>query len=471
MSFVSYAQNFEDVILWRVLKHIEKGFYIDVGANDPNIDSVTKAFYDRGWRGINIEPVGQWFEKLKDERIRDINLQLAAGFCAGELKIFEIPNTGLSTIDPEFAEKHRREHGFEVVEKIVPVKPLVEICNEYHVAPIHFLKVDVEGAESQVLSGMDFSVIRPWIVVIESTLPNSQVEDYKNWESLLTGSGYECVYFDGLNRFYVAEEHPELKEKFGLPPNCFDDFSFSGSQSFCQEVQRTVSDLQSALRTQELQAEALRQDFIAVTGDLERVTEGNKLQERELKAAQEHIGALNYSLEEQKKFSHNLQQTLEAANSILAEVQRVSAVELDEVKRVSEHWSNVADNLNRELSAVYRSRSWRVTWPLRVSGLLLRWVLRLPKRSVRWVLIKCMEFVIKRPLLCELCSRLVKKIPKFHQKLRQLALARGVIAVDNEVHQSQDAINISIPAHLTSHARRIYLDLAFAMNNGREGDS
>jgi len=56
MTFVSYAQNYEDVMLWRALKHIENGFYIDVGAAWPSEHSVTKLFYDEGWRGINIEP-------------------------------------------------------------------------------------------------------------------------------------------------------------------------------------------------------------------------------------------------------------------------------------------------------------------------------------------------------------------------------------------------------------------------------
>lgn len=57
MTFISYAQNYEDVMLHRALKGVEKGFYIDVGANDPVQYSVTKAFYERGWRGINIEPI------------------------------------------------------------------------------------------------------------------------------------------------------------------------------------------------------------------------------------------------------------------------------------------------------------------------------------------------------------------------------------------------------------------------------
>ncbi len=55
-AFTSYAQNFEDVMLWRALRHIDQGYYIDVGAWSPELDSVTKAFYEHGWHGINVEP-------------------------------------------------------------------------------------------------------------------------------------------------------------------------------------------------------------------------------------------------------------------------------------------------------------------------------------------------------------------------------------------------------------------------------
>ena len=78
MTFISYAQNLEDVMLYRALKDVHKGFYIDVGAQDPVFDSVTNAFYERGWRGINIEPLQQWFDRLTAYRPDDINLQLAA---------------------------------------------------------------------------------------------------------------------------------------------------------------------------------------------------------------------------------------------------------------------------------------------------------------------------------------------------------------------------------------------------------
>jgi len=78
-GIISYAQNREDILLWRALFDIEEGFYVDVGAQDPTLDSVTRAFYDRGWRGINIEPVTGYFDKLCVERPKDLTLQSATG--------------------------------------------------------------------------------------------------------------------------------------------------------------------------------------------------------------------------------------------------------------------------------------------------------------------------------------------------------------------------------------------------------
>ena len=118
---ISYAQNFEDVILWRILKHIKKGFYIDVGANDPIDMSVTKWFYEQGWNGINLEPVQEYYQRLCQDRPRDINLCLGAGDLAVTLTYYEIPSTGLSTLDKNIAKGHK-DNGFEVVEKRLRLK-------------------------------------------------------------------------------------------------------------------------------------------------------------------------------------------------------------------------------------------------------------------------------------------------------------------------------------------------------------
>ena len=79
---------------------------------------------------------------------------------------------------------------------------------------IHWLKIDVEGAELQVLQGWHGSR-RPWVLVVESTLPMSQEQNHETWDGLVVEKGYTFAYFDGLNRFYVSDAHPELAAAFG----------------------------------------------------------------------------------------------------------------------------------------------------------------------------------------------------------------------------------------------------------------
>jgi hypothetical protein len=70
---------------------------------------------------------------------------------------------------------------------------------------IHFLKIDVEGAEKEVLQSFSFT-IKPWIVVVEATLPNSNIDASSSWEYILTNNNYTFVYFDGINKFYLSDE-------------------------------------------------------------------------------------------------------------------------------------------------------------------------------------------------------------------------------------------------------------------------
>ncbi|MES2127063.1 MAG: FkbM family methyltransferase [Pseudomonadota bacterium] len=224
MTFISYAQNYEDVLLWRALGHIKNGFYIDAGANDPVMHSVTKAFYDAGWRGINIEPMPAYHQQFMEQRPRDVNLAVAAGAQEGSITLYDVPDmNGWASTDPAVAAAHRAD-GHEVVETAVPLRTLAAICAEHVQGDVHFLKIDVEGFEGEVLRGMDFVRWRPWVLVVEATLPGSRESNHAAWENQITGQRYQFTYFDGLNRYYVADEHQELLAAFGVQPNVFDDF-------------------------------------------------------------------------------------------------------------------------------------------------------------------------------------------------------------------------------------------------------
>ena len=228
MSFISYAQNFEDIMLWRALKHIKMGFYIDAGAWSPDIDFVTRAFYECGWQGINVEPNPEFHVKLLTRRPRDINLRMAVSDTTGSLMMNFLSNPGLSTLDETIAQGHVRT-GSTVDKQAVEVTTLADLWMQ-HVPEgqdVHFLKIDVEGFEEAALRGNDWSKYRPWIVIVEATLPMSQQESHEEWEPMLLTANYHFVYADGLNRFYVADEHIELLPAFKYPPNVFDEFELS----------------------------------------------------------------------------------------------------------------------------------------------------------------------------------------------------------------------------------------------------
>ncbi len=224
MSFISYAQNYEDVLLWRALGSVDTGFYIDVGAFHPDEDSVTRAFHDRGWTGVNIEPSSGLFARLASARPRDVNLRCAVGAAPGATSLHVVHDTGLSTTDASQAAA-LNARGFASQPEPVEVRTLADICREHAPGDIHFLKIDVEGMEREVLEGADFTRFRPWIVLLEAVAPLTRAPTHEGWEHLLLAADYRFAWFDGLNRFYLAAERDAaLRPHFAAPPNVFDDF-------------------------------------------------------------------------------------------------------------------------------------------------------------------------------------------------------------------------------------------------------
>jgi FkbM family methyltransferase len=268
--FVSFAQNYEDVILWRALKHIENGFFVDCGAYDPTHHSVTKAFYDRGWNGINIEPIPSLARKFADLRPLDINLNIAVSDNSDSTDLYEIVDTGLSTFSEEIARGHV-EAGF--IAKCVKVNTarLSNVLEQFSRDAIHFLKIDVEGAEKRVLAGLDLRKFRPWVILVEATKPLSAEPNHQEWEPNILSQGYDFAYFDGLNRFYVSHDHPELRSSIALPPNVFDNFVQVERLDELAALRNSTSwRLTAPLREGKRTVQALRHNLRSVAAGLAR---------------------------------------------------------------------------------------------------------------------------------------------------------------------------------------------------------
>jgi FkbM family methyltransferase len=278
--FESFAQNGEDVVLWRALGHLPRGQWIDVGANDPDTDSVTRVFSDAGWTGINIEPMEPVFSNLCARRPHDINLRIAIEDADGEREYFAVgEGRSLSTGDPEIAARYRQS-GLSVDGVVVPVRSLSSVWEDCVNGEVHFLKIDVEGAEARVLAGADLARHRPWVIVVES-IESVNMEDggafelgtrpipanrHDEWEHHLIDNDYRFVLFDGLNRFYVAREHEvSLGPRLEAPVNVLD-------RSISPSARRIITEINDHLGQ-------IDRDRMLVAGRLdEALSERNDLQ-------------------------------------------------------------------------------------------------------------------------------------------------------------------------------------------------
>jgi FkbM family methyltransferase len=226
--FISYAQNREDVVLWRALRHQPTGRYVEVGANHPTEDSVSRAFYDRGWSGLTVEPVPYFADLHRAERPRDTLVQAAVTERGeGDVVLHVVPGTGLSTTVDAVSERHDAA-GIEHTDLTVPAVRLDDALRQHGWTSdrdIHFLLVDVEGAEREVLRSIDLRTWRPWILVIEATEPNSTTSTHDEWEPDLLAAGYEFCLFDGLSRYYVSSERAaELGPSLSYPACVLDRY-------------------------------------------------------------------------------------------------------------------------------------------------------------------------------------------------------------------------------------------------------
>ena len=279
-------------MLRRVFGGRTDGFYIDVGAADPVEYSVTKFFYDQGWSGINIEPNDWFYNRLLEQRPRDINLKLATGERDECRSIHMFERIGNST----FVDEHRDRYvelGYESYETKVRTTTLAAICHDYVKREIDFLKVDCEGWEKNTLEGADWERFRPIIVLVEATEPGTPTPSWEHWEPILTEKGrYDMVYFDGLNRFYLRREYADLRRHFDVPPNVFDGF------------------LPYAAYTAEQQNEELRREKEMLSSQVEELTQlGQSLQrERDEQAAQ--LGRSQEEMAQLRNEASSLQQEL-----------------------------------------------------------------------------------------------------------------------------------------------------------------
>ncbi len=454
MNFISYAPNFEDIVLWRALRQVEAGCYLDVGAADPVHGSVTQAFYQRGWHGINLEPAPALHARLAAARPADLNLAIGVAASstasAAAQPFFDVPDSQRSSFTLAQAQACRNA-GLAVLQREAQLTTLAEICRQHVAEPVHFLNLAINGEEAAALSGMDWQQCRPWIVLVRCGEQAAQITE------LMQAAHYQLAYYDGQKQYFVAAEQAQLAQLLALPPHADDQFTLYEGHHYAHPLddwrQRTEQAERSASEAHAWVAAHER-------SWTERATHAETRLAQALKDLQNTETTLNRALQ---------------ATTTRAELAEASAA----------HESANGRRVEAELAAIYASRAWKLSKPIR--GMVkLAQLLRSQLRHAVWrakhvlaqglrhskaalllplkTLLKAsLRFITARPALAFFLRRQIARFPRLVGLLRTLAIRLkapapgadpgGVITTELE--------------HLPASARHVYRDLQRALQRSR----
>lgn len=206
----SFSQCGEDIIINHIFQqlNIEKPSYIDIGAHHPYYLNNTAFFYLKGSKGINIEPDPTLFLEFKKDRVNDINLNIGIGLKNAESEFYVMSESTLNTFVKAEADNAIKEHPSYFIKevKLLQIKSLQFVLDTYNQGNFpDFLTLDVEGLDEQIISSINFELLRPKVICVETISFSYSGNGVKNKKiiELLESKGY-MVYADtNINTIFV----------------------------------------------------------------------------------------------------------------------------------------------------------------------------------------------------------------------------------------------------------------------------
>ncbi|MGH8832495.1 MAG: FkbM family methyltransferase [Polaromonas sp.] len=177
----------------------KSGFYVDVGANDPVLDSQSQHLEALGWTGLLVEPDPDCCDLLRKSR-KGVVVEMACSSPENAGKQLQLNRAG-----PHSTLEERPIALGAVVRSTVSVRcDTLDAILQRHGAPVGFdlLSIDIEGHELVALSGFSFSHWKPRLVLLEDHVTHLKKH------ALMRRSGYQLILRTGLNSWYVPAEPP-----------------------------------------------------------------------------------------------------------------------------------------------------------------------------------------------------------------------------------------------------------------------
>jgi len=213
-AVVSYSGFGEDrvALAWLREAGIEPSDirYLDVGASDPVALSNTMMMYRHGAKGVLVEPDAALAEKLARKRPRDTVVNAGVAFD-------ERRAATLIRLDPSAFNTFSEAQAQRVVAasagwgvkmsvvgraevKLIPLNEIIE--RQLGGASPHFLSIDAESVDFEILQSLDFARFRPWIICIEKSRSIAELDDF------LGPRGYRRICDTPHNAMFMLDPPP-----------------------------------------------------------------------------------------------------------------------------------------------------------------------------------------------------------------------------------------------------------------------
>jgi FkbM family methyltransferase len=192
-----FKPDFEAPLVREFFRDRPRGFFVEVGANDPKKDSQSWHLEQAGWTGILVEPLPDLAAELRRQRTAQVfEVACSSPDRAGQVMRLHVAGP-FSSFDPNLAVTGMRAD--RVID--VKVRTLNDVLSEGNAqVPIDLMSVDVEGHELEVLSGFDFARWKPRLVLLEDHVSSLDKHHF------MVRAGYALMRRTGLNGWYVPRE-------------------------------------------------------------------------------------------------------------------------------------------------------------------------------------------------------------------------------------------------------------------------
>lgn len=180
-----YSQDGEDAVLAAFIENIPncKGFYIDLGSHHPFKFSNTQYFYDRGWRGINIDATPGSMSLFNEYRREDINIEIGVSSSRHDLMFYIFEESALNSFNKKLSED-RIKKGWKLIEKkVVKTVKINDLLSKYLKLnqKIDFMNIDIEGMELDILKNFNWKDYAPdYLMIEELSIVDKDIIGFEN---------------------------------------------------------------------------------------------------------------------------------------------------------------------------------------------------------------------------------------------------------------------------------------------------